>query len=319
MRLRRMRLRRMAFMLVFTGLIVAALAAPAFAWTNDTTAQGTDSCSSAKSATATIVWTFSVHTPFGYHGRTLVTSSNDPAIPVGTSLTNGGTISETRATSALPFTLSLKVNYPDPGGDMNQYSVPATQGGSLTVQPPGNCSPVSHSPTLAGTGTCNAAASQFTVTFTGTTDGGTATPSLPKTDTLPGTATSDSLTVTFSYADGPDITKTYTVQLTGDCAPAAVLDPKATITRPTCVSRFFRVTLNNSGSNQTVAFWIIHPGWATTEVDVASGATVVKIVTAHSNERIWVRALHRQIAGKITSRSFSTCGTPPPTTKVVSQ
>lgn len=309
-----MGVRKIAATLALTGGMLVALAAPALAWTNDTTAKGSAACASPKDGTATVTWTFSVHTPSGYHGRTVVTQSNDAAIPVGKVLTDGGTIPETRATSALPFTLALKVNYPDSGGDTTQYTVPATSGGTLTAAAPAGCTPVSHAPTLTGSVTCDTQTGQYEVTYAGDTDGGTVTPSLPVARTLAGTSTSDSQTATFSYTDGPDVTRTAHMEMSGDCSVPMALDPTASITRPTCVSRFFRVTLNNTASTGAVTFRITRKNDSTLIINVAAGQKTVSIFRAHSKERVSVLALRTLRAGPVSARTFSTCSTPPPTT-----
>src|SRR4029077_10705603 len=137
------------------------------------------------------------------------------------------------------------------------------------------CKPIAHAPTLTGSVTCNTQTGQYEVTYSGDSDGGTVTPSLPMTRTLAGTSTSDSQTATFSYADGPDVTLTANVEMSGDCSVPLALDPSAGIIRPTCVSRFFRVTLNNASSTGAVTFRITRKNDSTLIINVAAGQKTV--------------------------------------------
>ena len=72
--------------LVGSFIAVGLMAGPALAWSNDTTAKGASECASKKDGTSKITWTFSIHTPSNYHGRTLVTQTYDGNIPVNTVL-----------------------------------------------------------------------------------------------------------------------------------------------------------------------------------------------------------------------------------------
>ena len=300
--------------LVGSFIAVGLMAGPALAWSNDTTAKGASECASRKDGTSKITWTFSIHTPSNYHGRTVVTQSNDSNIPVNTVLTDGGTITETQAGSSLPFTLGLKVNYPDSHGDNKSYVVPATSGGSLTVYAPEGCQPVEHSPELVGSGSCDQSTAEFVVTYDSpNTDGATSTePALPIVHRVPGSSTSDSASVLFVYSDGPDVSRSAQVQLAGTCKKPSpkVIDPSARITKPTCVSRFFTITLNNSKSTAAATFNIYRNHKLYRVRILAAGKKLVLRFSAKSGELIRVR-WHGRLLAEARARLFSTCDPPP--------
>jgi hypothetical protein len=307
-------MKRFFGVLVGAFLAIGLTAGPALAWSNDTTAKGVSECASKKDATAKITWTITIDTPPGYHGRTVVTQSNDSNIPVNSVLTDGQVINETRAVSSLPFTLALKVNYPDPGGDSKWYPVTATPGGSLTVRAPQDCQPVPHSPQLVGSGACDETTGEYVVTYDSPdTDGATSTdPSLPVVHRVPGVETSDSASVRFVYADGPDVDLSAGVELAGTCkkpTPKAI-DPSASIRRPTCVSRFFTVTLNNAKSTVSTTFRIYRNYKLYSARTVAAGKKLVIRFRAKSKELVRVRVSGKLMA-QARARSFSTCSAPP--------
>jgi hypothetical protein len=308
------RVKRFVGVVVGAFIAVGLMAGPALAWANDTTAKGVSECASKKEGTANITWTFSVHPPSNYHGRTVVTQSNDGNIPVGTVLTNGGTITETRAVGSLPFTLALKVNYPDPGGDNKWYPVTLTPGGSLTVSAPEECQPVQHDPQLAGSGRCDESAGEYVVTYDSPdTDGATSTePSLPIVHRVPGSATSDTASVRFVYSDGPDVDLSVSVELAGTCKKPSpkVIDPSASIRRPTCTSRFFTVTLNNVKSTEPATFNMYRNHKLYRVRTVAAGKKLVIRFRATGGELVRVRVSGKLLA-QARGRLFSTCAPPP--------
>lgn len=301
-------------MLVGAFIAIGLTAGPALAWSNDTTAQGVSECASKKDRTAKITWTFTIDTPGSYHGRTVVTQSNDSSIPVGTVLTDGGSITETRAAGSLPFTLALKVNYPDPGGDSKWYPVTPTPGGSLTVRAPEGCQPVQHSPQLVGSGRCDETTGEYVVTYDSPdSDGATSTePSMPIVRRVPGSATSDSASVRFVYSDGPDVDLSAGVELAGTCEKPApkVIDPSASIKRPTCVSRFFTVTLNNVKSTASATFRIYRNYKFYSARTVAPGKKLVIRFRARGGELVRVR-VNGKLLAQARGRLFSTCAAPP--------
>jgi hypothetical protein len=300
--------------LVGAFMVVGLTAGPALAWSNDTTALGVSECASKKDATAKITWTFTIDTPSSYHGRTVVKQSNDTNIPVNTELTDGQIVIETRAVSSLPFTLAVKVNYPDPGGDSKWYPVTATPGGSLTVRAPENCEPSQHEPQLAGSGRCDEATGEYVVTYDSPDmDGATSTePLLPLVRRLPGTATSDTASVRFIYSDGPDVEVSATVALAGTCQKPApkVIDPSASIRKPTCVSRFFTVTMNNVKSTVSATFKIFRNYKLRRTRTVAAGQKLVTRFAAKGGELIRVR-VNGKLLAQARGRVFSTCSAPP--------
>jgi hypothetical protein len=306
----------------FIGVLVGAfiavglMAGPALAWANDTTAAGVSECASKKDGEARITWTFAIHTPPNYHGRTIVTQSNDSSIPVGSGLTNAGTINEGKAVGSLPFTLTLKVNYPDPGGDSKSYPVTPTPGGSLTVYAPEGCQPAQHSPQLVGAGRCDESAGEYVVTYNSPdTDGATGTqPPLPLIHRVPGSATSDSASVRFLYSDGPDVDLAVDVELAATCTPPtpSKIDPSASIKKPTCVCRYFIVTLNNVKSTVSASFSIFRNHELYGRRTVAPGKKLVMRFRARGGELVRVRVRGRLLA-QARGRVFTTC-TPPPFT-----
>jgi hypothetical protein len=159
-------------------------------------------------ATGDITLTATFDNP-GFQGETTVTATDSQAGSLGT--------------QTAPATFSTTVPGPDRAVGTVTFEWSASDGDSGTVTadyeavsgclPP----PVEHNPTLSGEGVCEEETGEYVVTYTGDADGGTADVELPLVRRLPGDSTSDSLTVTFSYEDGPDQVRTVEVTLAGDC------------------------------------------------------------------------------------------------------
>lgn len=98
--------------LIIVALI--ALAAPAGAWTGDTTVTGAASCD-----TTLVTWTVHVHTPSNYTGHPVVLVSIS-GLARGTELYDGFTY------QGLPPVTQLYVNYPGKNGDLSVYRITNT-------------------------------------------------------------------------------------------------------------------------------------------------------------------------------------------------
>ena len=265
----RRRMRRLGLItgLAFTGM--ALWAAPAFAWSGDTSLTATSSCVSQKAGTVQSVYTVHLQSlALTYGGRTVVVTSSNPAvIPVGASLTNGE-----QFTSTTTGTVTIQVNYPDRNGDRTLYSA------SATSYPVSGCTPVIHHPVIAATSSCGDHYGYWQARYSlVTADGGTPGRSLPA--LRKGlTASTDYLSVTFTYADGPDVTATATAVKATGCKPPpppVFIRPSATFQGP-CGDPLYRAHLNNTRSNRAVTFVVHYVAYSdgrahTIRVTVAAG------------------------------------------------
>lgn len=131
-------------------IIVAlfALAAPAGAWTGDTTVTGAASCD-----TTLVTWTVHVHTPSNYTGSPTVLISIS-GLAKGTALYDGFTFQGNP-----PKTL-FYVNYPGKNGDLSVYAItntadvtPATCETTTTTSPPTTTTSIPKETTTSSTTT----------------------------------------------------------------------------------------------------------------------------------------------------------------------
>jgi hypothetical protein len=102
------------------------------------------------------------------------------------------------------------------------------------------------------------------------------------------------------------------VELAGTCKKPApeVVDPSAKIIKPTCVSRFFTVTLNNTKSTISGTFRIFRNHKLYRTITVAAGKKLVLRFRARGGELVRVRVGGKLLA-QARGRQFSSCVPPP--------